>query len=82
MEMQGRTVWDKLEQTLETLKEKDRLIDIQKQHRWKYEEKPEEQIHVLHRNLEYTTAIVKERDFTIKSLKELIETFQNQEQRL
>ncbi|NXT81098.1 CP250 protein, partial [Zapornia atra] len=76
MEMQLRTVHDQLEQTLETLKEKDKLIDTQKQQR----EKTEEQMNILHHDLEYTKAKLKEKDFMVESQKKLIETFQNQEQ--
>ncbi|NWX32571.1 CP250 protein, partial [Notiomystis cincta] len=80
MEMQLRTVCDQLEQTLATLKEKDRLMDIQKQQTRSYEEKTEEQINVLHRDLEYSRTILKEKDLMIESQKELIETFQKQKQ--
>ncbi|XP_009471605.1 PREDICTED: golgin subfamily A member 6-like protein 22 [Nipponia nippon] len=76
MEMQLRTIRDQLEQTL---KEKDRLIDIQKEQARSCEEKTE-QMNVLHRDLEYTTAILKEKDLMIDSQKELIETFQKQQQ--
>ncbi|XP_056363140.1 centrosome-associated protein CEP250-like [Oenanthe melanoleuca] len=80
MEMQLKTVSDQLEQTLATLKEKDRLMDIQKQQTKSYEEKIEEKINVLHRDLEYSRTVLKEKDLLIESQKELIETFQKQKQ--
>ncbi|XP_016158603.1 PREDICTED: centrosome-associated protein CEP250 [Ficedula albicollis] len=80
MEMQLKTVCDQLEQTLATLKEKDRLMDIQKQQTKSYEEKIEEKINVLHRDLEYSRTVLKEKDLLIESQKELIETFQKQKQ--
>ncbi|XP_030358732.1 centrosome-associated protein CEP250-like isoform X2 [Strigops habroptila] len=79
-EMLLRTVREQVEQTLETLKEKDRLLAIQKQQTRSYEIKTEEQMYVLRKDLEYTKAILKEKDFMIESQKEVIETFQNQEQ--
>ncbi|KFQ43307.1 Centrosome-associated protein CEP250, partial [Nestor notabilis] len=80
MEMLLKTVCEQVEQTLETLKEKDRLLAIQKQQTRSYEEKTEEQMNVLRKDLEYTKAILKEKDFMIESQKEVIENFQNQEQ--
>ncbi|NWY68813.1 CP250 protein, partial [Erithacus rubecula] len=80
MEMQLKTVCDQLEQTLATLKEKDRLMDVQKQQTKSYEEKVEEKINVLHRDLEYSRTVLKEKDLLIESQKELIETFQKQKQ--
>ncbi|XP_009997065.1 PREDICTED: centrosome-associated protein CEP250-like [Chaetura pelagica] len=80
MEMQLRTVIDQQEQTLETLKDKDRLEDIQKKQTSSYEEKTEEQMNALHRDLECTSALLKEKDLIIESQEKLIETFQKHEE--
>ncbi|XP_065547532.1 centrosome-associated protein CEP250-like isoform X4 [Lathamus discolor] len=79
-EMLLRAVREHVEQTLETLKGKDRLLAIQRQQTRSYEEKTEEKINVLRKDLEYAMAVLKEKDFVIESQKEVIETFQNQEQ--
>ncbi|KAK4812573.1 hypothetical protein QYF61_009745 [Mycteria americana] len=76
MGMQLRTVCDQLKKTLETLKEKGRLIDIQKQQTRNYEEKPEEQMNVLHRDLEYTKAILKEKDNKTEQQKAILQHLQ------
>ncbi|XP_062460088.1 centrosome-associated protein CEP250 [Pezoporus occidentalis] len=78
-EMLLRALRAHVEQTLETLKEKDRLLAIQRQQTRSYEEKTEEQMNVLRKDLEYAKAELKEKDFVIESQKEVIETFQNQE---
>ena len=79
-EMLLRTVREQVEQTLETLKEKDRLLAMQRQQIRSCEEKTEEQMNVLCKDLGYAKAILKEKDLMIESQKEVIETFQNQEQ--
>ncbi|NXJ99857.1 CP250 protein, partial [Corythaixoides concolor] len=76
--MRLRTVRDQLEQSLETLKKKDRLRDTRKEQTRRYEEKTEE-MNLLHRDLECTKAILKEKDFLIESQKEVIEAFQKQQ---
>ncbi|KAM6054218.1 LOW QUALITY PROTEIN: uncharacterized protein VSU04_011452 [Chlamydotis macqueenii] len=68
------TVCDQLERTLETIKEKDRLLDSQEQQARSYEEKTEEELAVLRRDLEYSSAVLKRKDLTIESQKGLIET--------
>ncbi|NXW91047.1 CP250 protein, partial [Alopecoenas beccarii] len=55
-----------------------RIAELEKQR--SCEEKTEERMNVLHRDLEYTKAILKEKDFLIESQKEVIESLQNQQQ--
>ncbi|KFV71282.1 Centrosome-associated protein CEP250, partial [Dryobates pubescens] len=76
MGMQLKTVQDQLEQALETLKEKDRLLETQKEGRGNSEGQPEEQGSALHRGSGHTKPGLKEE---AESQEEVMETFQEQD---